>query len=103
MARDYERKIVEQEIERHDAAYRSAQERYGQTGSKSTFETMARHDVLSNVLSDWMYGSRDASKSRMIDTMTGQLRDLKRQVEFFRAGAIIPDEAAVKLLDIIMR
>ena len=74
MIRDYERKIVEDEIARLERAYTDAQERYGITGSASTDRTMTKYSVLRDVLEDALTGNRDASKDKMLDRQLEQLR-----------------------------
>ena len=80
MVRDYEKKIVEEEIGRLERAYRDAQERYGVTGSRSTDRTMTKYQVLIDALEDFLNRNRDESKDRLITRQQDQLFRLKQQL-----------------------
>ena len=103
MIRDYEKKIVEDEIARLERAYNDAQERYGITGSASTDRTMTKYSVLRNVLEDALTGNRDASKEKMIDRQMEQLRKIRTVVETAMRARTIEESVGREILDIVMR
>jgi len=103
MIRDYEKKIVEDEIARLERAYNDAQERYGITGSASTDRTMTKYSVLRDVLEDALTGNRDDSQSRMIDRQIEQLRKIRTVVETAMRARTIEESVGREILDIVMR
>ena len=101
MIRDYERKIVEDEIARLERAYRDAQERYGITGSASTDRTMTKYSVLRDVLEDALTGNRDASKDKMLDRQLEQLRKIRDTIQTALRARTIQEDVAMEILETI--
>lgn len=103
MIRDYEKKIVEDEIARLERAYNDAQERYGITGSASTDRTMTKYSVLRDVLEDALTGNRDDSQRRMVERQIEQLRKIRTVVETAMRARTIEESVGREILDIVMR
>lgn len=101
MIRDYEKKIVEDEITRLERLYADAQERYGVTGSASTDRTMTKYSVLRDVLEDALTGNRDASKDKMLDRQMEQLRKIRDTVQTALRARTIQEDVALEILEII--
>ncbi len=90
------RKIVEKEIERLERAYRSAQEKYAYSGSRSTDNTMYKYSVLQDALLKSLAGPTDEEERlmRRIDDLrecmaraTAEIRKLQKD------GDILPGYA----------
>ncbi len=103
MIRDYEKKIVEDEIARLERAYNDAQERYGITGSVSTDRTMTKYSILRYILEDALTGNRDDSLRRMVDQQIEQLRKIRTVVETAMRARTIEESVGREILDIVMR
>lgn len=101
MIRDYEKKVVEDEIARLETAYENAQDRYGCTGSPSSERTMNKCSILKDVLEDALTGNRDASRDRLLDTMVDQLRRIRTTVEVALRGRTIEESVAREIFDIL--
>ena len=76
-------RIIEAEIERHDRAYRNAQDRYGYARSNSGEQTMRKHDVLSNALASYLRAGKErrASRTKLSDIVDVVNANLKRMDE----------------------
>lgn len=99
---NYEKKIIEAEIDRLEKRWEEAHELYGITGSASTERTMIKYDVLKNALEDFLYHRQDEADHRMIIRQQEQLLKLKNTVYRFAAIGRIPADVANVLTNIIM-
>ena len=100
MIRDYEKKIVEEEIARLERAYANAQDRYAVSGSASSDRTMTKYSVLRDVLEDALTGNREKSQDRMLDTMVDQLKRIRTVVEVAMRARTIEESVGREILDI---
>ena len=71
----WKERIIEAEIDRHQREYEKAQERHAWSTSRSTEETMRRHDVLGNALASYLRSDRELKWKRL------QLSDIRNVVE----------------------
>ena len=78
---DYERKIIEAEIDRLGKRWEEAHESYGITGSPSTERTMTKYDVLRNALEDYIYRRSEKAEERLITRQQDQLRRLQETIK----------------------
>lgn len=103
MIRDYEKKIVEEEIARLERAYANAQDRYAVSGSASSDRTMTKYSVLRDVLEDALTGNREKSQDRMLYTMVDQLKRIRTVVEVAMRARTIEESVGREILDITRR
>jgi formate-dependent nitrite reductase cytochrome c552 subunit len=61
---EYDTRVIEEEIDRHQREYEKAQERYGYSASNSGEKTMRKHDVLSNALSMYLRSAKERQTAR---------------------------------------
>lgn len=85
---DYNERVIREEIERHERAWQSAQDRYAYAVSNSGEETMRKHDIIANALDAYLRSSRER---KAIRTKLSDIRDLveanlKRIDEGWRDG-----------------
>lgn len=70
---DYDTRVIEEEIDRHQRAYELAQERYGYSTSHSGEKTMRKHDILGEALASYLRTRREQKAYR---TKLSDIRDL---------------------------
>lgn len=70
---DYDTRVIEEEIDRHQRAYELAQERYGYSTSNSCEKTMRKHDILGNALASYL---RSAKERRVARTKLSDIQDV---------------------------
>lgn len=77
---DYDTRIIEAEIDRHDREYQKAQDRYGYARSNSGEQTMRKHDVLSNALASYLRSAKErrAARTKLSDIVDVVNANLKR-------------------------
>lgn len=100
---DEERKIIQAEIEALERRHESAHERYGMTGSASSDRTVYKLQVLIDALHETLYHNREDATDKALIRERETLQDVRRQIEFFRAGNLITADVAESLLKIVMR
>lgn len=71
--RDYNERVIREEIERHERAYRNAQERYAYAVGNSGEETMRKHDIIANALEVYL---RTRREQKLYRTRLSDIRDL---------------------------
>ena len=70
---EYDTRVIEEEIDRHQRAYELAQERYGYSTSHSGEKTMRKHDILGNALASYL---RSAKERRVARTKLSDIQDV---------------------------
>lgn len=80
---DYDTRVIQEEIDRHQRAYELAQERYGYSTSNSGEKTMRKHDILGEALASYMRSRRQriATRSKLSDIQDVVNANLKRMDE----------------------
>lgn len=78
--KNWNEKIILDEIARHEREYEKAQERHGYSTSRSPEETMRKHDVLANALSVYLNSDRTISdmRNKLLDIQDFVNSELKR-------------------------
>jgi hypothetical protein len=95
-------RIITDEIERLERAWKNAQDRYAYSGSASTDHTMHKYDTLRNALEDYLNRSAESAAEKAMIRYQDQLVRAHRAVEDnFRKGRIA-DTAYVELVRILM-
>ena len=77
---DYDTRVIQEEIDRHQRAYELAQERYGYSTSNSGEKTMRKHDILGEALASYLRSrwQRIATRSKLSDIQDVVNANLKR-------------------------
>ena len=80
---DYDTRVIQEEIDRHQRAYELAQERYGYSTSNSCEKTMRKHDILGEALASYLRSRRQriAARSKLSDIQDVVNANLKRMDE----------------------
>lgn len=80
---DYDTRVIQEEIDRHQRAYELAQERYGYSTSNSGEKTMRKHDILGEALASYLRNRRQriATRSKLSDIQDVVNANLKRMDE----------------------
>ena len=81
--RDYDERVIREEIERHERAYQLAQDRYGYAVTNSGEKTMRKHDILANALDSYLRSRRHriATRTKLSDIQDVVNANLKRMDE----------------------
>lgn len=97
-----DKKIIEDEIQRLETAWRNAQDRYAYNGSRFTEKTMYKYDVLRNALENFLYNRDGEATRKAMIRYQDQLVRVHRMVDdSFRRGKIA-DTAYVEITKILM-
>ena len=77
---DYDTRVIEEEIDRHQREYEKAQERYGYSVTNSGEKTMRKHDILGNALAAYLRGAKErkAARTKLSDILDVVNANLKR-------------------------
>jgi hypothetical protein len=97
-----ETRIITDEIERMERAWRNAQDRYAYSGSASTDHTMHKYDTLRNALETYLNnGAQTAAEKAMLRYQDQLVRAHRAVEDNFRKGRI-SDTAYVEITRILM-
>lgn len=96
-------KIIQTEIATLERRHENAHERYGMTGSASSDKTVHKLQVLIDALHETLYHNRESATDKALIRERETLRDVRRQIEFFREGRLISADVAENLMKIVMR
>lgn len=97
-----ETRIITDEIERLERAWRNAQDRYAYSGSASTDHTMHKYDTLRNALEGYLNRNAESAAEKAMVRYQDQLVRAHRLVEDnFRKGRIA-DTAYVEIVKVLM-
>jgi len=80
---DYDTRVIQAEIDRHQRAYELAQERYGYSTSNSGEKTMRKHDILGEALASYLRSRRQqrSYRTKLSDIQDVVNANLKRMDE----------------------
>ncbi len=97
---DYDTRVIEDEIDRHQREYEKAQERYGYSSSNSGEKTMRKHDILGNALAAYLRGAKErrAARTKLSDILDVVNANLKRLDEGWRDRDIRSILRQIKLI-----
>ena len=70
---DYDTRVIQEEIDRHQREYEKAQERYGYSVTNSGEKTMRKHDILGNALASYL---RSAEERKVAQTKLSDILDV---------------------------
>ena len=82
-AYDYDTRVIQEEIDRHQREYEKAQDRHAWSTSNSCETTMRKHDILGNALSVYLRSRRQrmATRTKLSDILDVVNANLKRMDE----------------------
>ena len=85
---EFDRRIIEAEIDACQRKYEAAQERHGWSNSNSAERTMRKYDVLGNALAAYLRSrkEREADRQKLSDIHDVLIAELKRIDQGFRDG-----------------
>lgn len=97
-----EEKIILDEQKRLQEAYDRAQEKYGYTGSQSTFKSMDRYRILIDALQTAITpDARANSIEKFNHKLTDQIQKGRKYINDLVKGKTLPAQEGQKLLDLL--